>query len=105
MHVLITNNLYSIALGRQAICESLSGSFSVSFHSPLCRLPSFFSISEGVCVGLGVEFGPRTGTPAQAQELRNYHSLYPPMSTSPSPLGDIPHPLVKRYEKDRYIRV
>ena len=100
MNVLITNNLYVIDLGRQAIFESVSSLFAVSFHSPLRRLPYFFSILEGVCVVLGVEFGPCTGPPVWAQELMNYHSLSPPLSTAPSPLEAIPHPLVKRGAKE-----
>ena len=76
MNLLITNIFYVIVLGRQAIYESVSGLLAVSFHSPLLRLPSFsLSLSEGVCVGLVVEFGPFTGPPARAQELRNSHSL------------------------------
>ena len=78
MHVLITNNLYVIALGIQATFEFVRGSFDMSFHSPLYRLTSFFNLLDGVFVGLVVELGPCTGTTAWAQELRNYHYIHPP---------------------------
>ena len=97
MHVSITNNLYVIALGIQAIFEFVRGPFDMSFRSPLYRLTSFFNLLEGVFVGLIVKLVPCTGTPAWAQELRNYHYLHPPpFITASSPLGGIPHPLGKR---------
>ena len=96
MHVLITNNLYVIALGIQAIFEFVRGSFDMSFHSPLYRLTSFFNLLEGVFVGLIVELGPCTGTPAWAQELSNYHYLHPPhLLQHPLPLGPYPTPWAK----------
>ena len=48
--MLISNKFYVIALGRQSICESLSGLFDVSFHYPLFRLPYFDQ---------GVGYGPK----------------------------------------------
>ena len=102
MHVLITNILYVTALGRQAIFESVSGSFAVSFHSPLCRLPSFsLSISEVVCVGLGVDFGPCTAPPPGLKNSGIIIFLSPNFYTAPFPLGVVPHPLDKRGAKER----
>ena len=88
--MLMTNNFYMIALGRQAICESVRGSFAMTFHSPIHRLLYFFSLSEGVCVGLGFEFGPCTGPPNRAQELRNSHSIPSPCPQHPLPSGPYP---------------
>ena len=75
----------------------------MSLHYPIFRLPSFFSLSEGVCVGLGVESRPCTGTPTWDQELRNYHSLPLPLSTAPFLLVLKPNPLIKRGAKETEI--
>ena len=102
MHVLITNKIYVIVLGRKAVCETVSGLFAVSFHSPLRRLPYFFLyLTRCVCVGLGVDFGPSTGPPARAQEIINSHSISPPFSTALAPRRSIPHHLAKTGVKGR----
>ena len=95
-----------IALGRQAICESVSGLFAFSFHYPLHRLPYFFSLSQKVCVW-DWELSSNL-VPVPPPGLKNSVIIipFPPsFSTEPSPIGAIPHPLAKIWVKDIERRV